>query len=107
VRRITNSPIADVFVVWAKDDAGVIRGFILERGMAGLSTPEIKGKLSLRASITGQILMSDVRVPAANMLPNARGLGGPFGCLNSARYGIAWGALVRVPISLSPSLPLF
>lgn len=89
---ITNSPIADVMVVWAKLD-DVIRGFVLERGMTGLSTPEIKGKLALRASITGEIVMDDVFVPEENMLPNARGLSGPFGCLNKARFGIAWGAL--------------
>ena len=90
---ITNAPIADVFVVWAKDDEGVIRGFLLEKGMAGLSAPKIEGKFSLRASITGEIVMDDVAVPAANLLPDARGLGGPFGCLNKARFGIAWGAL--------------
>lgn len=90
---ISNAPIADVFVVWAKDDEGVIRGFILERGMEGLSTPKIEGKFSLRASSTGEIAMDDVFVPAENQLPNARGLGGPFGCLNKARYGISWGAL--------------
>ncbi|PWV57703.1 acyl-CoA dehydrogenase, partial [Plasticicumulans acidivorans] len=90
---ITNSPIADVFVVWAKDDEGVIRGFILERGMAGLSAPKIEGKFSLRASITGEIVMDEVFVPEENRLPNAKGLGGPFGCLNRARYGIAWGAM--------------
>ncbi len=89
---ITNSPIADVFVVWAKLD-GVIRGFILERGMAGLTTPKIEGKFSLRASITGEIVMENVFVPQENMLVNAKGLSGPFGCLNKARYGIAWGAL--------------
>ena len=89
---ITNSPIADVMVVWAKLD-DVIRGFVLERGMTGLSTPEIKGKLALRASITGEIVMDDVFVPEENLLPNARGLSGPFGCLNKARFGIAWGAL--------------
>jgi glutaryl-CoA dehydrogenase len=89
---ITNSPIADVMVVWAKLD-GRIRGFLLERGMEGLSTPEIHGKLALRASITGEIVMDDVFVPEANMLPGASGLSGPFGCLNKARYGIAWGAL--------------
>ena len=89
---ITNSPIADVMVVWAKLD-GVIRGFVLERGMSGLSTPEIKGKLALRASITGEIVMDDVFVPEENLLPNARGLSGPFGCLNKARFGIAQGAL--------------
>lgn len=90
---ITNSPIADVFVVWAKTDDGVIRGFILEKGMDGLSAPPIEGKFSLRASTTGEIVMDDVFVPEANLLPNAAGLGGPFGCLNRARYGIAWGAL--------------
>jgi glutaryl-CoA dehydrogenase len=90
---ITNSPIADVFVVWAKDDHGDIRGFILEKGMKGLSAPKIEGKFSLRASVTGMIALEDVRVPAANMLPNVKGLRGPFSCLNNARYGIAWGAL--------------
>eukprot|EP01059_Diplonema_ambulator_P005243 TRINITY_DN149_c0_g8_i1.p1 TRINITY_DN149_c0_g8~~TRINITY_DN149_c0_g8_i1.p1 ORF type:complete len:408 (+),score=117.70 TRINITY_DN149_c0_g8_i1:57-1280(+) len=89
---ITSAPIADVMVVWAKLD-GVIRGFILERGMEGLETPKIEGKMSLRASPTGMIQMNNVRVPKENMLPNARGLSGPFGCLSSARYGIAWGAL--------------
>jgi len=90
---ITNSPIADVFVVWAKDDDGRIRGFILERGMTGLTAPKIEGKFSLRASSTGMISMDNVLVPDANLLPNARGLAGPFGCLNRARYGIVWGAL--------------
>ena len=98
---ITNSPIADVFVVWAKvserDDAGrerdVIRGFILERGMAGLDAPKISGKLSMRCSITGEIVMDGVFVPEENRLPGARGLGGPFGCLDRARYGISWGAM--------------
>jgi len=90
---ISNSPIADVFVVWAKDDQGVIRGYVLERGMKGLTTPKIEGKFSLRASITGEIVMDDVFVPEENLLPNVQGLKGPFGCLNSARYGIAWGAL--------------
>lgn len=90
---ITNAPIADVFIVWAKDDEGVIRGFILEKGMKGLSAPKIEGKFSLRASITGEIVMEDVFVPEENKLPTARGLGGPFSCLNRARYGIAWGAL--------------
>ena len=89
---ITNSPIADVMVVWAKLD-GVIRGFLLERGMDGLSTPKIEGKMSLRASITGEIVMDGVSVPEENLLPNAEGLKGPFGCLNKARFGIAWGAL--------------
>jgi glutaryl-CoA dehydrogenase len=90
---ISNSPIADVFVVWAKDDSGVIRGFILEKEMKGLSAPKIEGKFSLRASITGEIVMDDVFVPADNLLPNVQGLKGPMGCLNAARYGIAWGAL--------------
>ena len=90
---ISNAPVADVFVVWAKNDAGVIRGFILERGTNGLSTPKIEGKFSLRASVTGQIAMNDVFVPAGNELPGASGLKGPFGCLTRARYGIAWGAL--------------
>ena len=89
---ITNSPIADVFVVWAKLD-GEIRGFILEKGMQGLSAPKIEGKFSLRASITGEIVMDDVLVPEENLLPNVKGLKGPFGCLNKARFGIAWGAL--------------
>ncbi len=89
---ITNSPIADVFVVWAKLD-NVIRGFVLERGMQGLTTPTIEGKFSLRASITGEIVMDNVFVPEENLLPNAKGLAGPFGCLNKARYGIAWGAM--------------
>ena len=90
---ITNSPIADVFVVWAKDDAGDIRGFILEKGMEGLSAPKIEGKFSLRASITGMIVMQDVFLPADHQLPGVKGLRGPFSCLNNARYGIAWGAL--------------
>ncbi len=90
---ITNSPIADLFVVWAKDDGDVIRGFLLERGMKGLTAPPIQGKFSLRASSTGEIIMDDVWVPRENLLPGAEGLGGPFGCLNKARYGIAWGAL--------------
>ncbi len=90
---ITNSPIADVFVVWAKTDDGKIRGFILEKGMEGLSAPKIEGKLALRASITGEIVMDEVFVPEENLMPNVEGLKGPFGCLNNARYGIAWGAL--------------
>ena len=92
---ITNSPIADVFVVWAKSEAhdGKIKGFILEKGMKGLSAPKIEGKFSLRASVTGEIVMDDVEVPEDNLLPNAEGLKGPFSCLNRARYGIAWGAL--------------
>jgi glutaryl-CoA dehydrogenase len=89
---ITNSPVADIFVVWAKLD-GVIRGFVLEKGMEGLSAPKIEGKFSLRASITGEIVMDNVFVPSDNILPNVKGLSGPFGCLNKARYGIAWGAL--------------
>jgi glutaryl-CoA dehydrogenase len=89
---ISNSPIADVLVVWAKLD-DVVRGFILEKGMAGLSAPKIEGKFSLRASITGEIVMDDVFVPRENLLPNVKGLKGPMGCLDSARYGIAWGAL--------------
>jgi len=90
---ITNSPIADVMLVWAKDEAGEIRGFILERGFKGLSTPKIEGKFSLRASVTGEIVMDEVFVPAENLLPGTSGLKGPFGCLNKARYGISWGAL--------------
>ena len=90
---ITNSPIANVFVVWAKNDEGRIRGFILEQGMQGLSAPKIVGKLSLKASITGEIVMDNVFVPDENLLPNVEGLKGPFGCLNKARYGIAWGAM--------------
>ena len=89
---ITNAPIADVAVVWAKLD-GRIRGFVVERGMPGLSTPKIEGKMSLRASATGQIVLEDVLVPEGNLLPNASGLSGPFGCLNRARYGIAWGSM--------------
>ena len=89
---ITNSPIADVAVVWAKLD-GTIRGFLVERGMEGFSAPTIRGKMSLRASVTGEIVLDDVRVPHENLLPAAKGLGGPFGCLNRARYGIAWGAM--------------
>ena len=90
---ITNSPIADVFVVWAKDDEGAIRGFILEKGWKGLSAPAIHGKVGLRASITGEIVMDEVFCPEENAFPEVRGLKGPFTCLNSARYGIAWGAL--------------
>jgi glutaryl-CoA dehydrogenase len=92
---ISNAPIADVFVVWAKSDAhgGAIRGFVLEKGMAGLSAPKIAGKISLRASVTGMINMDDVFVPDENLLPNVEGLKGPFGCLNRARYGISWGAM--------------
>ena len=90
---ITNSPIADVFVIWAKTDDDKIRGFILERDMAGLSTPTIEGKLALRTSVTGEIIMQDVFVSEAQLLPNVEGLKGPFGCLNNARYGISWGAI--------------
>ena len=90
---ISNSPIADVFVVWAKNDEGLIRGYILEKGMKGLSAPKISGKMGLRASITGEIVMDDVFVPAENEFPEITGLKGPFTCLNSARYGIAWGSL--------------
>ncbi len=90
---ITNSPVADVLIVWGKTDDGVIRGFIVEKGMKGLSCPKIEGKFSLRASVTGEIVMDDVFVPEANHLPSVSGLKGPFGCLNSARFGIAWGVL--------------
>ena len=90
---ISNSPIADVFVVWAKTDDDIIRGFILDKGMPGLSAPKIEGKLALRASVTGEIVMDDVFVPEENLLPNVSGLKGPFGCLNNARFGIAWGTL--------------
>jgi glutaryl-CoA dehydrogenase len=90
---ISNSPIADVFIIWAKTDDGVIRGFILEKGMKGLSAPKIEGKLALRTSITGEIVMDEVFVSEAQLMPNVQGLKGPFGCLNSARYGISWGAL--------------
>ncbi len=89
---ISNAPVADIAVVWAKLD-GVIRGFVVERGMKGFATPKIEGKLSLRASITGEIVLTDCVVPEENLLPNAKGLAGPFGCLNNARYGIAWGAM--------------
>jgi len=90
---ITNSPYADVFIIWARDEEGVVRGFIVERAFGGIETPKIEGKFSLRASPTGMIFMEDVKVPAANLLPKARGLGGPFSCLNSARLGIAFGAM--------------
>ncbi len=90
---ITNSPIADVAVVWAKTEDGIIRGFVVERGMKGFSTPKIEGKFSLRASVTGEIVLDDCFVPEANLLPNVQGLSGPFGCLNRARYGISWGAM--------------
>jgi len=90
---ITHAPIADIMIIWAKDDGGVIRGFILERGMEGLSTRKIEGKFSVRASPTGEIAMDNVFVPEANLLPNVSGLKGPFGCLNNARFVICWGAL--------------
>jgi len=90
---ISNSPIADIFIVWAKSDDGVIRGFVLEKGMKGLSAPKIEGKFSLRTSVTGEIVLDEVFVPEENLLPGVEGLKGPFACLNSARYGIAWGAL--------------
>jgi glutaryl-CoA dehydrogenase len=90
---ITNAPLADVFLVWAKDDHDVIRGYLLEKGMKGLSAPKIEGKFSLRASATGEVVMNDVFVPAENVLPGVSGLKGPFSCLNKARFGIAWGAL--------------
>ncbi|MFN9490671.1 MAG: acyl-CoA dehydrogenase [Betaproteobacteria bacterium] len=90
---ITNAPLADVLLIWAKDEGDVIRGFLLERGMKGLSTPKIEGKFSLRASVTGEVVMDNVFVPEENMLPNVSGLKGPFSCLNKARYGISWGAL--------------
>jgi glutaryl-CoA dehydrogenase len=90
---ISNAPIADVFLIWAKDDSGEIRGFLLEKGMKGLSAPKIEGKLSLRASVTGEVVMDQVHIPAENLLPGVSGLKGPFSCLNKARYGIAWGAL--------------
>ncbi len=90
---ITNSPLADVFVVWAKCDDGRIRGFIVERGDVGLSTPKIEGKFALRAGVTGEIVLADVHLPADRLLPNVEGLKGPFGCLNNARYGIGWGAM--------------
>ena len=89
---ISNAPVAHVAVVWAKLD-GVIRGFVVERGTKGFSTPKIEGKLSLRASITGEIVLEDCVIPEENLLPNVKGLAGPFGCLNNARYGIAWGAM--------------
>jgi glutaryl-CoA dehydrogenase len=90
---ISNSPIADVFLVWAKTDDGIVRGFILDKGLKGLSAPKIEGKFSLRASVTGEIVMDDVLVPESQMLPNVSGLKGPMSCLNAARYGISWGAL--------------
>ena len=90
---ITNSPIADVLVIWAKDEEGILRGFIAEKGMKGLSTPSLDGKFALRASETGQIFMDDVLIPEENVLPDVQSFRGPFSCLNIARYGIAWGVL--------------
>jgi glutaryl-CoA dehydrogenase len=90
---ISNSPVADVFVIWGKTEDDVVRGFVLEKGMKGLSAPKIEGKLSLRASITGEIVMDNVEVGEDTLLPYVQGLKGPFGCLNKARYGIAWGAM--------------
>ena len=90
---ITNSPVADIAVVWAKDESGIIRGVIVEKGMPGFSAPEIKGKWSLRASVTGELVFENVRIPKANILPNVQGLKGPLSCLSKARYGIAWGAI--------------
>lgn len=90
---ITNSPVADVAVVWAKDEEGIVRGVIVEKDMIGFSAPEIKGKLSLRASITGELIFEDVRVPKSNILPNVKGMKGPLSCLNKARFGISWGAI--------------
>jgi len=90
---ISNAPMADLFVVWAKDDANEIRGFVIEKGAKGLTAPKIEGKFSLRTSITGEVVLADVFVPDENLLPNVKGLKGPFGCLNKARYGIGWGAM--------------
>lgn len=101
---ITNAPIADVFVVWAKDDAGDIRGFVLEKGMNGLSAPVIHGKIGLRASITGEIVMDEVFVPETALLPGVKGLKGPFTCLDAARFGIAWGALGAAEACFSTAL---
>jgi glutaryl-CoA dehydrogenase len=101
---ITNSPEADLAVVWAKDDEGTVRGFIVPRGIRGFSTPKIGRKMSLRASVTGEIVLEDCRIPAANMLPNIAGLKGPLGCLTSARYGIAWGAMGALEAVYTASL---
>lgn len=101
---ISNAPIADVFVVWAKDPEGDIRGFVLERGMEGLSTPKIEGKFSLRASCTGMIMMDQVRIPAGNMFPEVKGLKGPFSCLNNARFGIAWGVMGAAEACMNTAL---
>ena len=100
---ISNSPVADVFIVWAKDDSGTIKGFIIDRGAKGLSTPKIEGKLSLRATTTGQIILEDVFCSDEQILPNASGLNGPFECLNSARYGISWGVLGAAEFCLETS----
>ena len=100
---ISNSPVADVFIVWAKDDGGIIKGFIIDRGIKGLSTPKIEGKLSLRATTTGQIILEDVFCSDEQILPNASGLNGPFECLNSARYGISWGVLGAAEFCLETS----
>jgi glutaryl-CoA dehydrogenase len=101
---ITNSPIADIFIIWANDENNRIQGFVLERGMIGLETTKIKGKFSLRASDTGMIFMDNVRVPAKNHLIGISGLGGPFGCLNNARYGIAWGSLGAAEFCMETAL---
>ena len=101
---ITNSPIADVLIIWAKDEEGILRGYILERASKGLSTPKLEGKFSLRASETGQIFLEDVFVPEENLLPNVQSFRGPFSCLNMARYGIAWGALGAAEFCLSTAL---
>ena len=100
---ISNSPVADVFIVWAKDDGGIIKGFIVDRGAKGLNTPKIEGKLSLRATTTGQIILEDVFCSDEQILPNASGLNGPFECLNSARYGISWGVLGAAEFCLETS----
>ena len=101
---ITNSPIADVLVIWAKDEQGVLRGFIVDRDSKGLTTPEIEGKFALRASITGQIFLEDVFVPKDKVLPNVQSFKGPFSCLNMARYGIAWGAIGAAEFCWNASL---
>ena len=101
---ITNSPIADILVIWAKDDDGILRGFIIERNFNGLSTPKLEGKFSLRASETGQIFLEDVFVPESNILPEVQSFKGPFSCLNMARYGIAWGALGAAEFCLETAL---
>ena len=104
---ITNAPIADLAVVWAKDDDGLLRGFILEKGMKGLTSPKIEGKFSLRASVTGEVVMDEVFVPAENMMPNVQGLKGPMGCLNTARYGIAPDNFIHAMVAeYRPGTPL-